>query len=543
MQWTTLAKQAVKLGRKVNTLQAQARPNLARYRDRPVEYMREVLKVRPWSVQEQIARLIRTPPYRVMVKASHSVGKTWLAAALTSHWFDTGGPGSVAITTAPTKRDVEDLLWAEIRKQRRVAGLGGFIGDSAPVLWAGHDHYAKGFTAETGESFQGRHFERMLFIFDEAVGIPSVFWQTVKTMFKPNGQHGWIAIFNPTDTASEAYQQELAGGWHVVEMSSYDHPNLAVGVDQSRLPYPAAVDVSQFEDWLRDWSEPIATEDAEATDIEWPRGSGQWFRPGPQMEARALGRWPSQATYGVWSDSLWKAATLTFPFSPDPAVLPRIGCDPARFGTNYTAIHARWVNTSIHHERHNGWSLDRTAGRLKQLCREYAKRVNDLAHPNAKKIEPEQIPVHLDVNGLGAGVMDMRGDFKFIPVDCLGQSNNPNEYPNVRSELWFGLQSLARVRAAHFHLLSKATQAVLRRQAMAVEWKVNLRGQKQVERKEETAKRLNSGSPDDMDAANLAYYEPPIATVSSVFAPPAKSNREGPSSMTQRQQRTQGPRR
>jgi hypothetical protein len=63
----------------------------------------------------------------------------------------------------------------------------------------------------------------------------------------------------------------------------------------------------------------------------------------------------------------------------------------------------------------------------------------------------------------------------------------------------------------------------LKRQAFALLWKVNGSGQVQVERKEETQRRLGagafgeSGSPDGLDALNLAYCEA-VAGVPEVSA-------------------------
>ena len=48
-----------------------------------------------------------------MVKSGHSVGKTFLAAWIVN-WFYDSHPASITISTAPTKRDVCDLLWKEI---------------------------------------------------------------------------------------------------------------------------------------------------------------------------------------------------------------------------------------------------------------------------------------------------------------------------------------------------------------------------------------------------------------------------------------------
>ena len=46
----------------------------------------------------------------------------------------------------------------------------------------------------------------------------------------------------------------------------------------------------------------------------------------------------------------------------------------------------------------------------------------------------------------------------------------------------------------------------LKLQALAPKWKMGPKGQRVVEKKEETKKRIGH-SPDDMDAMNLAYYE------------------------------------
>jgi hypothetical protein len=48
-----------------------------------------------------------------MVPACHNVGKTWMGAALTSWHFDTFTDNAVVITTAPNRRQVEDLLWTD----------------------------------------------------------------------------------------------------------------------------------------------------------------------------------------------------------------------------------------------------------------------------------------------------------------------------------------------------------------------------------------------------------------------------------------------
>ena len=81
----------------------------ARYAGDPCGYAREVLGVEWWGKQQEIAQALLRPPYKVLVKASHKVGKTHLAGGLVNWWYDVFDPG-LALTTAPTDLGVRDLL-------------------------------------------------------------------------------------------------------------------------------------------------------------------------------------------------------------------------------------------------------------------------------------------------------------------------------------------------------------------------------------------------------------------------------------------------
>jgi hypothetical protein len=518
----------------LTVLEAAHRPP-ARYLD-PVEYAQKVLKVNLWSVQEDIARALRRPPYKVLVKSAHSLGKTFLAAVLVSWWFDTFPDSSAVITTAPTARDVRDLLWREVRVLRGRAGLGGFRGEFAPELWDHEEHFAKGFTAKSGESFQGRHLKHMLFLMDEAIGIDAVFWDTTKSMFKGDGLHGWLAFANPTDPASQMYQEELAEerdgspAWTVFSMSAPEHPNIIAELKGAPPPFPAAVSLRQFEGWIADWCDPLPAGEATVTDLEWPPGSGVWYRPGPQMESRGLGRWPSSGTYGVWSDALWQAALRQQPFVPDLSCLPVIGCDVARFGDDYTELHVRWGMTSLHHERHNGWPTNRTAGRLIELCHEYARVYNQHLPIHYPPTHPRKIPVHVDDGGVGGGVTDLgrEHEYAFRPVLAQHTPAQPEKYVSVRDELWFTLAGRARRGLLDLSRLPSDILNRLRRQALAPLWQQTGGGQRQVESKAKTKARLPGlGSPDGMDAANLAYYEPVSSGIVVVTPEPISSRQRG----------------
>lgn len=478
---------AVELELEQQLAQAET-PIVARYADDPAGYAANVLGVDWWAKQREIAEALLTPPYRVLVKASHSVGKTFLGGSLVNWWFDSFDPG-IVLTTAPTDRQVQDLLWKEVRGQR--SDRGGFPGPRISRLESAPDHFAHGFTAKDGDAFQGHHSEHTLIIFDEAVGVAPIFWEAAESMFAGEG-HGWLAIFNPTDTSSQAYMEELTGNWHVVSLSALEHPNIAAELAGLPPPYPAAARLGWLQGLLDKWCSPVSGT-AKKTDIEWPPSSGKYLRPGPLAEARLLGRWPSQATNSVWSDGAWQEAELAEIDEPDEPV--EIGCDVARFGDDFTTAHVRRGPVSLHHESANGWSTSETAGRLKQLCNHWGQHAG---------MEPRQVKVKVDDDGVGGGVTDQADGYNFIPVSGANVAIDAEGYPNRRSELWFSVAERANEGSLSLLRLPLEVRRELRRQAMSPTWKLDSQGRRVVEPKADTKKRLKR-SPDDMDGLNLAY--------------------------------------
>jgi hypothetical protein len=470
------------------------------YRRRPDLYATQVLKQQWWSAQVEIAQALLKYK-RVLVTASHSIGKSHLGGGLVNWHYDLYDPG-LSMTTAPSKEQVIDVLWKEVRRQR---GSRPGLQPKAPRMESNAEHFAVGYTAAKESSFQGRHDEHVLIMFDECVGIPGEFWEAAEGMMTGPGCL-WLAICNPTDTSSQAYQEVLNGKFHIISVSALDHPNVAAELLGLPAPFPAAVRLEWVIGRIAEWCTPIPAADKRAGDVEFPPGGGIWFRPGPLFESRVLGRWPSTATNAVWSDAMWQGAQRQVPV-PDEAL--QIGCDVARKGDDFTSIIVRRGACALHHETHNGWKTDQTAGRLKQLAREFAKKPIDAGYNRLAVAgeDPTKVLICVDDDGVGGGVTDQSGGYNFCGVGAGTKPLEPEGYPNRRSELWFAVAERALQGRLDVSRLSDESKRLLRSQLLSPTWRVDSQGRREVEKKDLTKERIKR-SPDDADALNMAFTPP-----------------------------------
>ncbi len=75
----------------------------------PVLFAKRILGDDPWPLQEQIMRVVASCS-RTAVRSCHSSGKTYTLAQIVLWWLVRWKDG-IAVTTAPSDRQVEKLLW------------------------------------------------------------------------------------------------------------------------------------------------------------------------------------------------------------------------------------------------------------------------------------------------------------------------------------------------------------------------------------------------------------------------------------------------
>ena len=211
-----------------------------RYQRNPLAFFTEMLDVQPkhvWSKMKEVCESVRDNPLTA-VGAGHSVSKTYSAGRL-ALWFLLCYPLATVITTAPTHKQVEELLWRELRSAYTNAKtpLGGKLTRTKLDFQeqTGKKWFALGFSTKpdtvTSEAtaFQGYHNEHILVIFDEAAGIVMQIWKAAQHLLTA-GLTRMLVIGNPTSPTGEfAEALEPGSKWNVINISVKDTPNFKEG--------------------------------------------------------------------------------------------------------------------------------------------------------------------------------------------------------------------------------------------------------------------------------------------------------------------------
>ena len=468
----------------------------------PLGYAKSVLGVTWWAKQQEIALSVRDNP-RTLVKAAFGVGKTHVSGGLVNWFFDTF-PGSVIPTLAPTGHQVKDLLWKEIRVQRRTPPPCDVLQLRDPN---NPDHYAVGFSPKKdvasdelgAQAAQGFHAEHLLFVMDEAAGVREEIWQAVEGV-AVGGHNRVLAIGNPLVASGPFFEAARSGRWNVVTVSALEHPNIIAGLAGKPEPYPGAVSLAWLLDRLEDpyWVE--VSDPSAVNAFEFPPGSGNWYSPLPIGEAKILGLFPSMATTTVWSMTQLELARQRNLSWADEDPL-EFGLDVARFGDDMTVLHCRRGPCSL---AHRGWKH--------QDNMSIAGLVKNMVLDIWDHYDKPRVIIRVDTSGgHGTGPADALREtlvgleiIRIVDVSASEAADEPEKYINRRSELWFAAAERGRQGNLDLSRLDRRVADVLIAQLTAPKFKYDSQGRRVVEGKDETKRRIRR-SPDDADAFNLAY--------------------------------------
>ena len=442
----------------------------------PVDWAARKAKINLWSKQREIIRSIRDNR-RTAVQSGHGIGKSLTASVAASWWVDTHPPDqTLVVTTAPSVKQVHAILWEEIRKIHKQAGLAGEVQISDNWLIGGRlVGFGRKPQDHDRDAFQGLHRKYLLVILDEAAGIPEWLWGSARDI--ATGEHcRMLAIGNPTDPSS--YFRKVCrpdSGWNTIKVSVFDSPNFT-GEPVEKTVSEDLTSWKYIEDAKRDLGE----------------GSPMW-------KARVEGEFPDVDEFSViplgwiyqaqerWVQ--WDEAGR--PVSSDWRRI--IGADIARYGNDKTCFAERIGDAFL---TPRIMPRTDTMGTASLLGRELNRERGDIAV--------------VDTNGVGAGVYDAikKANHAALGVNVgnrtsMKDTSGQIEFYNVRAAVYWKMREA--LDPARSPTIMLPPDDDLASDLSTPHWKTMPGGKIVIESKDDIRKRLNR-SPDRGDAVCLALW-------------------------------------
>lgn len=278
------------------------------------------------------------------IDAGHTVGKTWALAKFVSHFFDCFSP-SIVYCFAPSSEQINDLLFKEIRVDRRDRDLPGVVLPRTPRINYKEDHFVTGKATNnslsTGtERTHGQHGQYLLFIVDEAEGIPEFIWNAIRSMTS-GGITMVIFARNPRTTICDAHEIRSRPNVKEFTISCLDTPNVL----ENREIVSSLVMRDYVIEMLDSHAEQVPEHNKDHYTFELPWQPGTIYRPQPEFCYRVLGIAPENVAlntfcpYGRYDGAVERGKGKPYIFTSEHEKAT-IGVDAARFGDDFGTV---WI--------------------------------------------------------------------------------------------------------------------------------------------------------------------------------------------------------
>lgn len=380
----------------------------------PAEFARKAMGARLYPKQGEILRAVASRP-RVSVAGANGTGKDF-AAAVAAVWWLVNFPKSTVVVTAPTFRQVNDIVFAEIRsamRRKRVANPWGFKAFRRPHIVDLSDrdqHFAIGISApesvggygmSLGRGVQGYHSPNQLVIVSEAHGVEASHFEAMRRL----NPACVLMTGNPFSSSGEFYDShhDKRRLYATIRLSAFDTPNLQPGAP------------------LRGW--PQFPGMVSRMDVE--NRKAEWGEESPLYQSGVLGEFPEGVDDAVvprWAVERAAGASV------EPSGKVVVACDVARFGRDRTV------------------AVLRQGGRARILWKEQGRDTMHLAGRLGAYIRDHRVDLLVvDDAGVGGGVVDRlnevgAGRTRLAAFNGGARARNPELYANATSEAWMKMR-------------------------------------------------------------------------------------------------------
>ena len=413
----------------------------------------------PYPKQEEIFRLAARHR-RVSVVGCNGSGKDWAAARIVLWWVETRAKAK-AVVTGPTQRQVEEVVWREMRMAHGMARdqLQGQMYTSRYVV--GDDRFALGFATDSAYNLQGFHSPNLLVVVTEAHAVEQQHMEALKRL----NPKLLLLTGNPLTMSGEFYDSHHGRRalYSTVEVSAFDTPNLIEGRDDA---VPGM----------------LTPDDVEERKLEWGEDN-------PLYRASILGQFPeSLEDTLIPLDGVRRATERWHASAPSDAEPWFMGVDVARFGADKTVLCLRRGVRLEEMHQISGADTMQVVGRVVDLARRHGVRA-----------------IFVDGAGVGGGVVDRLRELgePVVDVQVGASAQHKTRFANLRAELFWGLRERFRR-----DVISIPDDPELAGQLVALRYDYDSIGHIKIEGKPEMRSR-GLPSPDKADALALAFMRAP----------------------------------
>lgn len=367
------------------------------------------------------------------VHAANELGKTRIAAVIAIWWFASRTPARV-ITSSSSETQLKSILWTEIRSliasaayplpfrvtTLQVEKLKNVETEETEAL-----DYLIGHVTNEVENFQGHHLPndrpRVLAIFDEASGVPDVFFDAADSW-----AHRKLVIGNPLSTTNFFYRHCRAGDVpdpagssallrKVIHVSGDDSPNVKAGrrwkeLGRAGAPPLLIAGLLTYEEYVR----------REAT---WDEVKKTCRLFGHFHEGDASLLFPMTWLDAAMHRRRWDEINAL------PRYVEAIGLDVAAGGRDKTC-----------------WTMVDHRGLIEQIVKDLGNTM-EIVGNTLRLLQQYRLPaerVAIDAGGGGKQIADRLHELGYyVQVIGFGESaTDPQAYKNRRAELYGNLRRL-----------------------------------------------------------------------------------------------------
>lgn len=438
----------------------------------PLGFAEHVLHVDLWSRQREWLLAVRDHA-QVAIASAHAMGKDFTCAVLALWWVF--GCGGTVLVTSKTQRQITEQFFGEIARAFRRADLPGERLQAA--LRVGDEYRILGFTSESASAYSGFHGARVMIVFSEAQSVELPAWDGLLSC-ATGREDRLVAVGNPLVNNGKFFDCFRSSAWRAFQVSCFEHPNLTGGTFIPGGP-------------TAEWVVRMKT--------EWGEGSQSYA-------SRVLARFPTESEEALcrrtWIEEAARKWTNGELVDPDAPVV--LGCDPARYGADLSAV---VVRRAARIEQILSWAkcdtvetTDRIIAIATRVGIRPTRSVPVVQGSTILQVAPSKGFIVCDEPGVGTGPVDLLRSKGYNVTAYNGGFRSRREgFANRRAESYWTLrQALERGEIAMPY------DERLADELCSLKWGTTPKGHIAMEKKAALQKRLGR-SPDVADALALTF--------------------------------------